>query len=170
MLTARVTDTNSQIATSAPVNVNVANAVGTAPTVTISVNPVPAQGLQTLSAVNFIANAFANGAGSTLTSVEFFLNDVSIGVAAREQTTNLYRLAYDFSRFDFTVVTPDANGRFPPGALRHRARQQQQPDRLRDRQPRPQSGDQFRPVDPADQLVADDRHPGDAGCHPPELQ
>ncbi|MDP3208360.1 MAG: Ig-like domain-containing protein, partial [Rhodoglobus sp.] len=37
-------------------------------------------------------------------SVEFFLNDVSIGTAVREQTTNIYRLAYDFSRFDFSTA------------------------------------------------------------------
>lgn len=104
VLTARVTDTNSQTSTSAPVNVNVATVVGTPPTVTISTTPIPGQGLQTLSQVNFIANAFANGTGSTLTSVEFFLNDVSIGLAAREQATNLYRLSYDFSRFDFATA------------------------------------------------------------------
>ncbi len=111
-LRARVTDTNSQTATSAPVTVNVANAVGTPPTVTITTTPIPGAGLQSLSQVNFIANAFANGTGSTLSGVEFFLNDVSIGTANREQTTNLYRLAYDFSRFDFSTLTADANGRF----------------------------------------------------------
>lgn len=111
-LRARVTDTNSQTATSAAVTVNVANAVGTPPTVTITTTPIPGAGLQSLSQVNFIANAFANGTGSTLSAVEFFLNDVSIGTANREQTTNLYRLAYDFSRFDFSTLTADANGRF----------------------------------------------------------
>jgi hypothetical protein len=40
---------------------------------------------------------------------EIFLNDISIGLAAREQTTNLYRVAYDLSRFDFTAVTPIIN-------------------------------------------------------------
>ena len=102
-LTARVIDTNSQTVTSAPVNVAVADVVGTPPTIAISTTPIPTQGLQTLSQVNFIANAFPNGAGTTLTSVEFFLDDVSIGVATREQTTNLYRLAYDLSRFDFST-------------------------------------------------------------------
>jgi hypothetical protein len=113
VLTARVTDTNSQTSVSAPVNINVANATGTPPTVTISATPVPALGLQTLSVVNFVANAFANGAGSTLRNVEFFLNDQSIGVGTREQTTNLYRIAYDFGRFDFTALTADpVTGRF----------------------------------------------------------
>jgi hypothetical protein len=104
VLTARVTDTNSQTATSAPVNVNVANLVGTPPTITISTQPIPGQGLQTLSQVSFIANAAASATGVTITNVEFFLNDVSIGSAVREQTTNIYRLAYDFSRFDFATA------------------------------------------------------------------
>lgn len=104
VLTARVTDTNSQTATSAPVNVNVANLVGTPPTITIATQPIPGQGLQTLSQVSFIANAAASATGVTITNVEFFLNDVSIGSAVREQTTNIYRLAYDFSRFDFATA------------------------------------------------------------------
>jgi len=100
VLTARVTDTNSQTVTSNPVNVNVANLVGTPPTLTIATQPIPAQGLQTLSQVSFIANAAASATGVTIANVEFFLNDVSIGSAVREQTTNIYRLVYDFSRFD----------------------------------------------------------------------
>ena len=68
--------------------------------------------------VNFVANAFATGTGNTLTSVEFFLNDASIGLATREQTTNLWRIAYNLAGFDFSVITPttpDANGnqRYP---------------------------------------------------------
>lgn len=113
VLTVRVTDTNSQSTTSAPTNVTVAQATGTPPTVTVTAAPIPTQGLQTLSQVNFFANAFANGANSTLQSVEFFLNDQSIGTATREQTTNIYRLAYDFSRFDFTALVPnETTGRF----------------------------------------------------------
>jgi hypothetical protein len=104
VLTARVTDTNSQTATSAPVNVTVANIIGTPPTVTISTQPIPAQGLQTLSQVNFIANAAVSATGVTISNVEFFLNDVSIGTATREQATNLYRLSFDFSRFDFSTA------------------------------------------------------------------
>jgi hypothetical protein len=104
VLTARVTDTNSQTATSAPVNVNVANLVGTPPTITITTQPIPGQGLQTLSQVSFIANAAASATGVTISNVEFFLNDVSIGSAVREQTTNIYRLSYDFSRFDFATA------------------------------------------------------------------
>jgi hypothetical protein len=115
-LTARVTDTNSLTATSVPaVNVSVATVVGTPPAITISTQPAQTGTtfIQTLSTVNFLANAFANGTGSTLSTVEFFVNDASIGLAAREQTTNLYRLSYDFSRFDFSSVTPDANtGRY----------------------------------------------------------
>lgn len=112
-ITARVTDTNSLSATSGVARVNVATVVGTPPAISISTSPVPAQGLQTLSTVNFIGNAFANGAGATISNVEFFLNDSSIGLAAREQTTNLYRLSYDFSRFDFSALTPDINtGRY----------------------------------------------------------
>ncbi len=113
-LTARVTDTNSQVATSTPaVNVSVANVVGTPPTVTIAApTGTAATAIQSLSTVNFVANAFASGT-STLSSVEFFLNDASIGQAAREQTTNLWRLAFNFGGYDFSSLTPDANGRYP---------------------------------------------------------
>jgi hypothetical protein len=121
-LTARVTDTNGQTATSAAVNVNVANIVGTPPTISIT-QPSVGTGagqtgnLQSLSTVNFVANASSSAQGVTITNVEFFLNDVSIGTAAREQTTNLYRLAYDLSRFDFSTApsTVDAN----TGAVRY---------------------------------------------------
>jgi len=110
VLTARVTDTYSQTAVSAPLTVNVANVIGSPPTVSVSASPIPGGfGLQTVSTVNFVANAVATGAGSTLNNVEIFLNDISIGLAAREQTTNLYRVAYDLSRFDFTAVTPIIN-------------------------------------------------------------
>ena len=109
VLTARVTDTNSQSATSGAVNVVIANAVGTPPTVTIATSPIPGPGLQTLSQVNFIANAFANGLNTSISNVEFFLNDQSIGLAAREQTTNLYRLTYDFSRIDFAAAPVNPN-------------------------------------------------------------
>jgi hypothetical protein len=108
VITARVTDTNSQTATSLPLNVTVANLVGAPPTVTIAVSPSP-NNLQTASTVNFTANAVANGTGNSLTGVEFFLNDVSIGTAARQQTTNIYRLVYNFGRFDFTSITPTVN-------------------------------------------------------------
>ncbi|MGH7958469.1 MAG: Ig-like domain-containing protein, partial [Opitutaceae bacterium] len=109
VLTARVTDTNSQTATSAPLSINVANVIGSPPTVSVSATPVPLIfGLQTASTVNFVANAVATG-GSTLRSVEIFLNDISIGTGTREQTTNLYRVAYDLNRFDFTTVTPVIN-------------------------------------------------------------
>ncbi|MSU24930.1 MAG: hypothetical protein EXS32_14045 [Opitutus sp.] len=117
-LTARVTDTNSLSATSTPaVKVNVATIIGTPPTVTIT-TPNAGTAIQSLSVVNFVANAFATGAGNTLTSVEFFLNDASIGLATREQTTNLWRIAYNLGGFDFSAIaptTPDANGnqRFP---------------------------------------------------------
>ncbi len=109
VITARVTDTNSQSATSAPVNLNVATAVGTPPAITISTTPIPGLGLQTLSQVNFLANAFANGVNTTITNVEFFLNDLSIGLASREQATNLFRLAYDFSRIDFASAPVNPN-------------------------------------------------------------
>ncbi|MEY4088307.1 MAG: hypothetical protein RJB55_578, partial [Verrucomicrobiota bacterium] len=109
VLTARVTDTNSQSATSGAVNVVIANAVGTPPTVTIATSPIPGPGLQTLSQVNFIANAFANGVNTSINNVEFFLNDQSIGLAAREQATNLYRLTYDFSRIDFASAPVNPN-------------------------------------------------------------
>lgn len=109
VLTARVTDTNSQTSTSAPVNVNVAVQVGAPPTISIT-QPTAGTGvgqagnLQTLSTVNFVANASSPSNGVTINSVEFFLNDTSIGTAAREQTSNLWRLAYDFSRFDFSTA------------------------------------------------------------------
>jgi hypothetical protein len=109
VLTARVTDTNSQTATSPALTVNVANIVGSPPTVSVSASPIPGGfGLQTASTVNFLATAVATG-GTTLANVEIFLNDLSIGLAAREQATNTYRIAYSFSRFDFTTVTPTIN-------------------------------------------------------------
>jgi hypothetical protein len=109
VLTARVTDTNSQVVTSLPLTVNVANVVGSPPTVSVSANPIPAGGLQTASTVNFLANAVATGTGSTLRNVEIFLNDISIGLATREQNTNIYRRAFDLNQFDFTTVTPNIN-------------------------------------------------------------
>lgn len=109
-LTARVTDTNSQVAVSNPITVNVANVIGSPPTVSVSASPIPAVfGLQTVSTVNFVATAVATGAGSTLANVEIFLNDISIGLATREQNTNFYRVAYDLNRFDFTTLTPIIN-------------------------------------------------------------
>lgn len=108
VLTARVTDTNSQTATSPPLTINVANVVGSPPTVNVVAAPIPAQGLQTVSTVNFLATAVATG-GSTLSNVEIFLNDISIGLAAREQATNVYRVSYSLTRFDFTTVTPTIN-------------------------------------------------------------
>ncbi len=127
ILTARVTDTNAQTALSAPVNLNVATLVGNAPTISI-VQPTGGGGvgqagnLQSLSTVNFVANASSPSTGVTVNSVEFFLNDVSIGAAAREQATNLWRLAYDLSRFDFSAapsaVDPNTGGtRFTPVPL-----------------------------------------------------
>ncbi len=109
VLTARVTDNSSQTATTAPLTINVANIVGSPPTVRVSASPIPALGLQTASTVNFIADAVATGTNVTLNSVEIFLNDVSIGLAARESSTNTYRLAYDLSRFDLNSVTPIIN-------------------------------------------------------------
>ena len=109
VLTARVTDTNSQTATSPPLTVNVANVVGSPPTVNVIASPIPGGlGLQTASTVNFLATAVATG-GSTLTNVEIFLNDVSIGLAAREQATNIYRASYSLTRFDFSTITPIIN-------------------------------------------------------------
>lgn len=108
-LKARVTDTNSQTTISNPITVNVANVIGSPPTVSVVASPIPAGfGLQTASTVNFVATAVATG-GSTLNNVEIFLNDISIGLAAREQNTNFYRIAYDLSRFDFTTITPTIN-------------------------------------------------------------
>ena len=124
VLTARVTDTNAQTSTSAPININVATVVGNAPTVTIT-QPAGGTGLgqagnlQSLSTVNFVANAASPQTGVTINNVEFFLNDVSIGTAIREQATNLYRLAFDLSRFDFSsapsVIDPNTGGtRYTP--------------------------------------------------------
>ena len=109
ILTARVTDLNAQVVTTAPLTVNVANVVGSPPTVTVSATPIPGNGLQTASTINFQATAVATGTGSTLRNVEIFLNDVSIGLATREQTTNFYRRAFDLSQFDFSTITPTIN-------------------------------------------------------------
>jgi hypothetical protein len=110
VITTRVTDTNSVTATSTPININVATVVGTPPSITI-VAPGNGATIQTLSTTNLIANSFATG--GTISSVEFFLNDASIGLAAREQTTNAYRIAYDFSTVNYSALTPDASGRYP---------------------------------------------------------
>ena len=109
ILTARVTDLNAQVVTTAPLTVNVANVVGSPPTVTITATPIPGNGLQTASTINFQATAVATGTGSTLRNVEIFLNDISIGLATREQTTNFYRRAFDLSQFDFSTITPTIN-------------------------------------------------------------
>ncbi|MDO8539541.1 MAG: Ig-like domain-containing protein [Opitutaceae bacterium] len=100
VLTTRVTDTNSNTATSAPININVANIVGTPPTLSITA-PANNATIQSLSTVNFTANTSASA-----TSVEFFINDASIGLAAREQATNTYRLPYNFGNFNFSALTP----------------------------------------------------------------
>ncbi|MSU72864.1 MAG: hypothetical protein EXS43_11055 [Opitutus sp.] len=110
VLTVRVTDTNSVSATSSPLNLNVATVVGTPPTVTIT-SPGNQSILQSLSTVNLIATSFATG--GTVSSVEFFVNDASVGLAAREQTTNVYRLPYDFSTINYASLTADTNGRYP---------------------------------------------------------
>ena len=109
ILTARVTDLNAQVVTTAPLTVNVANVVGSPPTVTVAASPIPGSGLQTASTINFQATAVATGTGTTLRNVEIFLNDISIGLATREQTTNFYRRAFDLSQFDFSAVTPTIN-------------------------------------------------------------
>ena len=112
VLTVRVTDTNSLTATSAPVvNVNVASIVGTAPTLQLN---APGNGavIQSASTVNFIATSNV-GASTPPGTVEFFLNDVSIGQGAREQSTNVYRRVFDFNTFDLSAITPDGNGRYP---------------------------------------------------------
>ena len=109
VLTARVTDLNAQVVTTAPLTVNVANVVGSPPTVTVAATPIPGNGLQTASTINFQATAVATGTGSTLRNVEIFLNDVSIGLATREQNTNFYRRAFDLSQFDFSTITPTIN-------------------------------------------------------------
>ncbi len=112
LLTARVTDSNTLTATSAAVTVRVVAAVGQPPTISITA-PANNAVVQSLSAVNFIANAFSTNTGGSITSVEFFVNDASIGQATREQTTNLFRLPYSFANFDVSALTADANGRFP---------------------------------------------------------
>lgn len=110
-LTVRATDANSTTNVSGPVTVNVANVVGTPPTISITA-PANNATVQSLSTVNFVANAFASGTGNSLSGVEFFLNDASIGPGSREQATNVYRLAYDFGGYNFSGLTQDAQGRY----------------------------------------------------------
>jgi hypothetical protein len=117
-INARVTDNNSQTATSAPLNIIVANAVGTPPNISIT-QPTTGGGagqqgnLQSLSTVNFVANASSPTGGVTIQSVEFFLNDASIGTGVRQApNSNLWRLAYDFGRIDFSTIAQDTNGRY----------------------------------------------------------
>jgi sulfur relay (sulfurtransferase) complex TusBCD TusD component (DsrE family) len=102
VITTRVTDTNSVTALSTPININVATVVGTPPSITI-VAPGNGATIQTLSTANLIANSFATG--GTMLEREFFLNDASIGLAAREQSTNAYRIAYDFSTVNYSALT-----------------------------------------------------------------
>jgi hypothetical protein len=111
VLTTKVTDTNSQSATSAPVNINVATVVGTPPTITVTA-PTNNSTIQSFSTINLIANSFATG--GTVSSVEFFVNDASVGLAVREQATNVYRLAYDLQRFDFSALTATLDGNGNP--------------------------------------------------------
>ncbi len=112
-ITARITDTNSLTATTTtPLNVNVANPVGAPPTMS-AISPANAAVLQSLSTVNFSVNVAA-GSNATITSVEFFLNDIRIGSGAREQSTNVYRLVYDLSNFDLSGLTiNETTGRYP---------------------------------------------------------
>jgi hypothetical protein len=112
-ITARVTDTNSlTVTTPIPLNVNVANPVGAPPTLS-AITPINGAIVQSLSTVNFTVNA-APGAGATITSVEFFLNDVSIGTGQRQQLTNVYRRVYDLTNFDLTgLLINEATGRYP---------------------------------------------------------
>lgn len=115
VLTARATDTNSQTATSAPITINIANVVGSAPLFVpapndVNASPIPAVfGLQTASTVNLVANASATGTGVTLTNIEFYLNDNPVGIGVQERAGNVRRLVYDFRNFDFTTVTPNEN-------------------------------------------------------------
>lgn len=110
-LTARVTDANSLTATSNVIAVTVASVTGSPPTVAISApTGNAATTIQTLSSVNLVANAFDTD--GTIASVEFFLADTSVGLAAREQTSNVYRLVYNFSNVNYAALTPDANGRY----------------------------------------------------------
>ncbi|MCX6955120.1 MAG: Ig-like domain-containing protein, partial [Verrucomicrobia bacterium] len=112
-ITARVTDSNSLSAvTAAILKVNVANPVGAPPTLS-GISPANAAIVQSLSTVNFSVTA-APGGAATVSSVEFFLNDVSIGTATKEQATNVWRRAYDLGNFDLSGLTIDPNtGRYP---------------------------------------------------------
>jgi hypothetical protein len=113
-LTARVTDSNSLQTTSNPVYLTVATVVGTPPVIAnVGVNPIPAAGLQTASTVSVVATANSPAPGGSIASVEFFINDLTIGRAAQEGTSTLWRLILNFSAFDFSQLTPDpATGRY----------------------------------------------------------
>ena len=112
-ITARVTDTNSFSATTPVVlNVNVANPVGAPPTLS-ALSPGNGAIIQSFSTVNFSVNA-TPGSNATITSVEFFLNDVSIGTGSREQLTAVYRRTFDFSTYDLSGLTiNETTGRYP---------------------------------------------------------
>lgn len=112
-ITARVTDTNSFSATTPVVlNVNVANPVGAPPTLS-AISPGNGAIIQSFSTVNFSVNA-TPGSNATITSVEFFLNDVSIGTGSREQLTSVYRRTFDFSAYDLSGLTiNETTGRYP---------------------------------------------------------
>lgn len=112
VITVRATDTNSQTVTSLiPLNVNVANLVGTPPSI-LGVSPANNATLQSLSVVNFQATATFATINAPANNVEFYLNESSIGTGVRQQATNVYRLTYDLSRLDLNALTPllDGNG------------------------------------------------------------
>lgn len=112
-ITARVTDTNSFSATTPIVlKVNVANPVGAPPNLS-AISPANGAIIQSLSTLNFTVSA-TPGAGATITSVEFFLNDVSIGTGQRQQLTTIYRRTFDLSSFDLSgLIINETTGRYP---------------------------------------------------------
>lgn len=92
-ITAKVTDANSNTATSAPITVTVSNAVGKVPTVNmigLSNNAT----VQSLSTLNLLATAFDSD--GSITSVEFFVDYERVGQGQRLQTSNNWRLTYAF--------------------------------------------------------------------------
>jgi hypothetical protein len=92
ILTARVTDANGGTAVSSEVQVTVAATVGAVPSVSLG-GVFNGATVQTLSVLNFLANAFDSD--GTVTSVEVFVDSASIGQAVRQQASNVWRQTYD---------------------------------------------------------------------------
>ncbi len=112
-VTARATDSANAATTSAASRtVLVNNLVGLAPTVTLN---APANGTSVTSASTADFRATATDADGLITSLEFFVNRVSIGQATRDQSSNLWRTTGTFGSlnpgaYEVVAIATDSAG------------------------------------------------------------